>query len=190
MKLISETNALERLAEIRERFRREVVAKFEFRAKDCSTCETKGVCCTDEHFVNVRITRLEAKAMTRVIDRLDDDSRSKVLRRIADAVRTLGNASEFFACPLFDVRFGCLVHADAKPMPCIFHACYDRPEDLPPERLLEEAEIAVAGLNKRTYGSYRSPMPIPAALALELSVNSTGEASRRAPSSDIASEQK
>ena len=33
-----------------------------------------------------------------------------------------------------------LVHAEAKPLPCIHHACYENEKDLPPDELLAEHE--------------------------------------------------
>lgn len=190
MRPISETAALVKLAEIRERFRRTISTVYESRAKDCTACETKGVCCTDEHFVNVRITRLEATAIKRVVERFDDDLKEIVLRRIVHAANLLKVDNEFFACPLYEKGIGCLVHKDAKPMPCIFHACYERREDLPPPDLLDNVELDVAGLNRNAYGSYEPVMPIPAALAFRLDLNSNAADGRREPSSDRASEQK
>ena len=70
MRFYSEKTALEHLAEVRRQFADQIRNGFEHAAKDCQTCETKGACCLDAHFVNVRITRLEAVAIVREIERL------------------------------------------------------------------------------------------------------------------------
>jgi hypothetical protein len=186
MKFLSESNALERLSSIREAFRESVNANYGFRAKDCLTCDVQGVCCTDEHFVNVRITRLEAAAITRVVDGLDTDLREIVLRRIEKTASKLDSGNKFYSCPLYQKGIGCLVHTNAKPMPCIFHACYESKEHMPPDHLLDEAEGKVNGLNRKTYCTVNIPIPIPAALSLARNLNSTVEAVRQGPSSDKA----
>jgi hypothetical protein len=160
MKPLSETTGIERLAKIRCEFRSEIAAKFEHRAKPCSTCKTPGVCCLDEHFVNVRVSRLEAAAMRNAVSRLDEKVRSSVSARLAK----IQPDSEFYACPLYQPGVGCLVHETAKPLPCIAHACYERKEDLPPDELLSEREIEIDDLNRRVYGRSGPLMPIHAAL--------------------------
>ncbi|MBX3291485.1 MAG: hypothetical protein KF881_01185 [Acidobacteria bacterium] len=189
MRFLSETTALTRLSAIRDGFRQRVVSEYELRAKDCSTCETQGVCCTDEHFVNVRITQLEAAAIKCVIDNLDVRQKQAVRERVNAASEKISSGTEFFACPLYVKGTGCLVHDQAKPMPCIFHACYESRDDLPPEELLDDAEAAVADLNTKTYG-VGTMLPIPTALANTLRTNSNAADGRRAPSSDRASERK
>jgi hypothetical protein len=74
-------------------------------------------------------------------------------------------------------------------LPCIFHACYESLEQLPPDHLLDEAESDVAGLNKRVYGYCSPALQIPSALASRLGINSDGADARREPSSDTTSEQ-
>jgi hypothetical protein len=190
MKFLSESKALELLDEIRGSFREVMDEHFGFRAMDCETCDVQGICCTDEHFVNVRITRLEAAAIRRVIHKLDAELREVVRERIELAAKKKSAGKEFFACPLYEKGIGCLVHKDAKPMPCIFHACYERKDQIPPDEMLDAAEAAAAFLNARTYGAVRMPLPIPVALAGMLAINSNAEAVRQAPSSDTASERK
>ena len=56
---------------------------------------------------------------------------------------------------------GCVVHKRGKPAPCINHACYESESDLPPDRLLEEAEKEVSRLNDRVYGNAWNWLPIP-----------------------------
>lgn len=189
MKFLSETTALARLSAQRDGFRRRIVSEYEFRAKDCSKCETQGVCCTDEHFVNVRITRLEAVAIKSVIENLDVRQKESVRERIKAASENISSEREFFACPLYVTGTGCLVHDQAKPMPCLFHACYESRDDLPPQEMLDDAESVVADLNARTYG-VGTLLPIPTALANTLWTSSNAVDGRRALSSDKASEQK
>ena len=171
MKLISETTALTRLSEIRREFADRIREEFEHRAKPCSACETPGACCLDEHFVNVRVTRLEAKAISDRLDQLPTELRESVSMRAIRAVERYGLESSgeelrTYACPLFEMGIGCLVHHTAKPLPCIAHACYERKEDLPPDELLTEREIRIAELNRRVYGKAEPPLPIPIAMAL------------------------
>ncbi|NJM52523.1 MAG: hypothetical protein HC846_03460 [Blastocatellia bacterium] len=59
---------------------------YEHKAKDCLTCETKGACCLDAHFVNVNITRLEAVAMRKVLDELDEVKQTEINYRIAETI--------------------------------------------------------------------------------------------------------
>ncbi len=160
MKFIAQKAGIERLAKIREGFRDEIAARFEHRAKACSSCETPGACCLDEHFVNVRVSRLEAAAINDAVRSLDADVRSAVFSRL----EKIDAEAEFYACPLYQTGVGCLVHDTAKPLPCIAHACYERREDLPPDGLLSVREIEIDDLNRRVYGRSRPMMPIHAAL--------------------------
>ena len=160
MRLISESSGIERLRHIREDFRQDVAARFEHRAKPCSTCETPGACCLDEHFVNVRISRLEAAAIRNAVAGLDEDQQSAIGERLAN----IDPDSEFYSCPLYQKGVGCLVHETAKPLPCIAHACYDRKEDLPPDELLAEREMEIDALNRQVYGRTQPQMPIHTAL--------------------------
>ena len=80
MKTISQTSALLHLTEIREDLR-EGVTGYEHRAKSCITCDTPGACCLDEHFVNVRISRLEAVAIGNVIRGLPPEKQAVSSRR-------------------------------------------------------------------------------------------------------------
>lgn len=170
MKVLSEKRALERLAMLRKSFAAHIRSEYEHAAKDCVTCETKGACCLDTHFVNVRITRLEAVAIMSEINSLPTEKREAVRERISDAVERFGlddaaeSVGRTYACPLFERQSGCLVHETAKPLPCIAHACYERKEDLPPESLLDELEIKVCDLSRRTYSSAAFTRSLPAAL--------------------------
>lgn len=170
MRLLAESKGIERLHEIRSEFASAIRDRFEHRARPCSACENPGICCRDEHFVNVRITRLEAAAIGRRLEELDEPVRHEVYRRAEDAVEKYGlNATgdpslKTYACPLFEKGIGCLVHDSAKPVPCIAHACYESDADLPPEELLQEREFLVAELNRRVYGRESVPAAIPAAI--------------------------
>jgi len=166
MKPLPEKKALEGLDEIRKGLRDRVSA-FESRAKDCGTCETKGECCTDRHFVNVHVTRLEARSIFSALDGLSSELRKAVSERNRLEVEKFKDSPEgsgFFrtySCPLFEPSIGCLVHHTAKPLPCIHHACYENETDLPPDELLETAETDVSRLNTRTYGNAWNWQPIP-----------------------------
>lgn len=169
MKLISETTGLSQLASIRRKFADHILQSYEHKAKPCSACETPGACCLDEHFVNVRVTRLEARAISKRIEELPLELRESVLTRASRTIDRYGlnNAGEelrTYACPLFEKGIGCLVHDTAKPLPCIAHACYERKEYLPPDELLIEREMQIAELNRRVYGKAEPPLPIPVAI--------------------------
>ncbi|QQS39976.1 MAG: hypothetical protein IPM63_11425 [Acidobacteriota bacterium] len=164
MKTLPVSQALLRLARIRDGLRMVVTRDYEPRAKDCGTCEVRGACCTDEHFVNVRVTRLETEAIRRAIESFPAPVRSRVAKRAAKAAEKLGNSGGSFSCPLYEKESGCLVHKTAKPLPCIHHACYERREDLPPDSLLEEAEKQVVRLNSLVYGNAWNSDPIPIAI--------------------------
>ena len=163
--------AIERLRDVRNEFADRIRSSFEDKAKPCSICEKPGSCCLDEHFVNVRISRLEASAIRRRLDELDGEVRRKVDARINESIKkyrldeTGASSNRTYSCPLFERSVGCLVHTKAKPLPCIAHACYESGEDLPPDELLAEAETAVASLNRRAYGKALPLQPIPVAIA-------------------------
>src|ERR671935_2854022 len=93
MKRLSEAEALARLRRGKAAFQTHVKLNFEHRARDCRACPTPGVCCTDAHFVNVHITRLEAVAVRETIrrtPRLAEDERRAVYRRARAAVGRYG----------------------------------------------------------------------------------------------------
>lgn len=142
---------LEQLKNIKKSYQTLIRENFEFKAKSCETCETKGVCCLDAHFVNVHITRLEAVA---IIEKLKSLNKlEEVLVRNEETILRYNlteNGDTFkqtFACPLFEENLGCLVHGEAKPIPCITHACYEREEDLPPQFLQDRATKKIEELN-------------------------------------------
>jgi Fe-S-cluster containining protein len=169
MKRISEKEGSKKLADLKDAFRTRIVDEYEFRAKSCQSCETKGACCLDAHFVNVHISRLEAVAMRRKLDALPIDFREIVDARIGETIEhfkldeAIDTFAATYACPLFEKGIGCLVH-DVKPAACIAHACYERKEDLPPDQLLDDVEAEIERLNRRTYGASVPWLPIPVGL--------------------------
>ena len=163
MKLRSERSSIERLTEIREAYRSTIREQYEFRAKDCGECETPGACCLDAHFVNVRITRLEAAAIRKVIEGLPNEVRARVDDRVSAVIARVAE-DETYACPLYEKGTGCLVHDEAKPIPCISHACYENAADLPPSSLQNEAEEQIDILNTLTYGKPQVRVAIPVAI--------------------------
>jgi hypothetical protein len=179
MKLLSEKAALEKLYDIRSALRDEVAA-YEEQALSCTACDHPGACCLDEHFVNVHISRLEAAAIVRSIEQQPPSSRVRVRDRVLDSIERYGlreggdSFSRTFACPLFERGVGCLVHTDAKPVPCMVHACYESKSDLPPEDLQMKAEVRIDDLNARTYGTRSPLLPLPVALE-KLGLCSTSE---------------
>jgi len=180
MKLFSEKRAMERLREIRAEFANAIQSRYEHRAKSCATCETPGACCLDAHFVNVRISRLEARQIEITLQKLSAEKRAEIYDRTAKTVEKYGltecsdSFERTYGCPLYEKGSGCLVHSEGKPLPCINHACYERPEDLPPDTLLAEQEMRVNALNTKTYGKNPPWLPLPVALL----INSSQPASR------------
>jgi hypothetical protein len=170
MKTLSESAGLEKLGEIRERFRRRVSEGYEHNAAPCSECSTPGACCLDAHFVNVRISRLEAVAIGRKLNSLPADKYAAIVRRIDDAITNFRLDADSdadqktYACPLYERGSGCLVHDEGKPLPCIHHACYESPDELPPDELHSDAELAVELLNRRVYGRSLPMLPLPVAI--------------------------
>ena len=86
MKTLSESAGLEKLGEIRERFRRQISDGYERNAMSCAECSTPGACCLDAHFVNVRISRLEAVAIKRKLKSLPVGEYAAVVERIDDVI--------------------------------------------------------------------------------------------------------
>src|SRR6059058_5970945 len=83
MRKLSEAEALARLQRSKAAFQAHVKINFEHRAVDCRACPTPGACCTDAHFVNVNITRLEAVAIRETIrrtPRLTEDDKARCLQ--------------------------------------------------------------------------------------------------------------
>ncbi len=167
MKRLSETKALIELQNLKGSFQDFVKTSFEHRAKDCLTCETKGACCLDAHFVNVHITKLEAAAIVKTLESLSEERQREIYKRAAETIEKYNLLSEgdtfkkTFACPLFEREIGCLVHEQGKPAPCISHACYEKKKDLPPDEFQEKIENQIEKLNKRTYGNAFSWLPLP-----------------------------
>jgi hypothetical protein len=172
---VDEGEALAHLQRVKASYQSLVKINYEHRAEDCRTCPTKGLCCTDAHFVNVHITRLEAVAIRETLrrtPRLTEAGRRAVYRRAREAVNryNLRPAVETFAqtysCPLFEPGVGCLVHRRAKPAPCIQHACYESWEDLPPLSIQARVEHRVERLNEEVYGKAWDWLPTPLWLCL------------------------
>jgi len=167
MKTLTETKALDKLNALKTAYQSFIKTNYEHNAQDCQTCPTKGACCLDAHFVNVHITRLEAVAISKTLEKLNEEKRREVYKRAAETVKKYGleavgdSFAKTFACPLFEKGVGCLVHSQGKPTPCISHACYENHEDLPPENLQEQIENRIERLNKRTYGNAWTWQPLP-----------------------------
>ncbi len=171
----SEAEALARLQRLKASYQTFIKFNYEHAAEDCRTCPARGACCTDAHFVNVNISRLEAVAIRETIrrtPRLNIDEKRAIYRRARASVELyeLSAAGDTFqktySCPLFSEKFGCLVHRRAKPSPCIQHACYERWEDLPPLSLQSRTEHRVQNLNVEVYGHAWAWLPIPVWLCL------------------------
>lgn len=170
MRLRSETAGIEKLSKIRSEFAAEIQVGYEHKAKPCSKCASPGICCRDAHFVNVRITRLEAAAIRSALESLGTERLDAVNARVDETITRYrltetDGEHKTYACPLFEARVGCLVHETAKPLPCIAHACYDDPADLPPDNLLAEREAAILNLNRRVYGRDIAALPLPLMIA-------------------------
>src|SRR5688572_29333139 len=102
MRKLTEAEAVARLKRGKAAFQTHIKLNFEHRALDCRACPTPGVCCTDAHFVNVHITRLEAVAIRDTLaltPRLDDEARRAVYTRARDCVARygLGASGDSFA---------------------------------------------------------------------------------------------
>lgn len=170
MKTLSEKQALIKLRTLKNDFRKNIKENYEHRAKDCGTCETKGACCLDAHFVNVHITRLEAVLINAEIKKLSAEKQKEINERITETIEKFELKSEgdtfgqTFACPLFEANVGCLIH-EVKPIPCIAHACYERAEDLPPDELQAETEDKIERLNGQTYKQFANWLPLPVYLS-------------------------
>lgn len=192
MKLLTETQALTLLQAAKQAYQSEIKVIYEPRARDCRTCPTAGACCTDAHFVNVHITRLEAVAMRETLartPRLNETAQRQIYERahaavarynLHAAINAKNSFRQTFACPLFEPNVGCTVHRRAKPAPCIQHACYDRWEDMPPVSLQWKAEHRVEKLNTRVYEKAWAWLPIPVWLALVDPFHPTDELARLA----------
>jgi hypothetical protein len=175
MNSLAEGAALARLQRVKSSYQTHIKLNYEHAAIDCRTCPMRGTCCTDVHFVNVHITRLEAVAIRETLrrsPRMTEEAERAVYRRAREAVtrydlRPSGATfAQTFACPLYEPQKGCLVHSRAKPAPCIQHACYENWEDLPPASLETRAEHRIEQLNRAVYGAAWAWLPIPLWLSL------------------------
>jgi hypothetical protein len=172
---LTEHEALAQLQRVKTSYQSFIKVNFEHKADDCRTCPTAGSCCTDAHFVNVHITRLEAMAIRQTLElspRLSVAARKAVYQRAHRTVEKYGlrvtgdTFSQTYSCPLFEPGTGCLVHRRAKPAPCIQHGCYENWEDLPPAGLQSRVEHRVEQLNLEVYGNSWAWLPTPVWLAL------------------------
>ena len=175
MRGMSEPEAVARLKRGKVRFQTHIKLNYEHRALSCRACPTPGVCCTDAHFVNVHITRLEAVAIRDTLaltPRLGEDERRAVYVRAREAVSRYGLApagdtfAQTFSCPLFAKGIGCLVHQRAKPAPCVQHACYEDWSDVPPLDAQWREEGRIERLNTEVYGAAWEWLPLPVWLTL------------------------
>jgi hypothetical protein len=175
MRRLNEADAVARLKRGKAAFQTHVKLNYEHRALSCRACPTPGVCCTDAHFVNVHITRLEAVAIRDTLartPRLSEDERRAVYVRAQAAVGRYGltpsgdTLAQTFSCPLFMKGAGCLVHQRAKPAPCMQHACYETWADVPPLDAQWQEERRVERLNTEVYGSAWEWLPLPVWLTL------------------------
>lgn len=172
---MNEPEAVTELRRVKTAYQRFIRDNFEFAAADCSVCPTFGACCTDRHFVNVHITRLEAAAIRESIKHnpnLSENEKQAIFARVRETIEkydlTADAADSFaqtYSCPLFVQKIGCLVHADgAKPAACIQHACYEQKEDLPPACLQDNVEQKIERLNREVYADDWRWLPLPVAL--------------------------
>lgn len=168
MKFLSESESLKRLKSVKSDYQKQIQTEYEPKAKSCLTCEVQGSCCTDAHFVNVHITRLEAAAIRKALSEFKEEKQREIYNRAAKTVKkynleTSGDSfKQTFACPLFEKGVGCLVHSGgAKPAPCIQHACYENREDLPPDEIQTKNENLIEFLNEKTYGRNWLWLPLP-----------------------------
>src|ERR1700754_4232732 len=175
MRRLSEREALAHLQRSKAAFQTHVKLNFEHRALDCRACPTPGVCCTDAHFVNVHVTRLEAVAVRETIartPRLNAREKRAVYERAREAVERYGltvacdTFAQTYSCPLFVKDVGCLVHRRAKPAPCIQHACYEDWADVPTPASQWREERRVEQLNTEVYGAAWAWLPLPVWLTL------------------------
>lgn len=172
MKALSEKQALLKLHELKANFQNHVRENYEHKAKNCLTCETKGACCLDAHFVNVHITRLEAVAINHELRKFSIEKQKEISERIEKTVEKYdlsANGDTFartFACPLFEKEIGCTIHFAGKPAACIQHACYENRADLPPDELQTEIETEIERLNRLTYKTFPRWLPLPVFLKL------------------------
>ena len=172
MKMLPEIKGLNELKKLKTAYQNFIKTRYEPEARDCQTCPTKGACCIDAHFVNVHITKLEAIAIRKTLEKFSAEKQSEIYRCAEETVekydlKTSGDTfAQTFACPLFEKGIGCLVHFEGKPAPCISHACYENEEDLPPEHFQEAIENKIERLNRRTYGKSGMRLPLPVWLGL------------------------
>ncbi len=96
MKTLSEKHALLKLRNLKTDFRDAIRQNYEHQAKDCLTCETKGACCLDAHFVNVHITKLEAVLIREKLSEFPIESQIEKLNE-----QTYKNFPQWLPLPLW-----------------------------------------------------------------------------------------
>ncbi|MCS6874857.1 MAG: hypothetical protein N2Z23_08975 [Pyrinomonadaceae bacterium] len=170
MKILSKKKALVELKKLKNNFREIIKENYEFKAKDCSKCNQ--TCCLDAKFVNVHITKLEAILIhDHLREKYPQEKAKQINEKVKEVIerfdiaRNMENSSHTFPCPFFEQGSGCLIH-EVKPIACIQHACYEKSEDLPPEKLQAEIERKIERLNERTYGKPSRWFPLPIWIAL------------------------
>src|SRR5215207_3422055 len=107
MRKLTEADAVARLKRGKVAFQTHIKLNYEHRALDCRACPTPGVCCTDAHFVNVHVTRLEAVAIRDTLaftPRLGEGGRRAVYLRAREAVERYGLTA---AGDSFEQTFAC-----------------------------------------------------------------------------------
>jgi hypothetical protein len=158
MRKISEAQALVQLRRRKQQFAAYIAQNYGEKALDCRQCST--ICCANDKFVNVNITRLEAIAIWRTLKnspRITPQLFEKILTRVTAAIEQYRLSPygdtflQTYACPLFEKGIGCLVHWKAKPGPCIQHGCYQDWQDLPDTEAFSRVEQKVEKLNKTVY---------------------------------------
>ena len=78
--------SLNKLTQIKVNYQSLISENFEFNAKSCLTCETKGACCLDAHFVNVHITELEAVAIKEKLATFSTEKQREIYQRISETI--------------------------------------------------------------------------------------------------------
>lgn len=170
MKRLPEKKAFDQLRIVQRRYAEQIREEYEHRALPCSSCSTPGACCLDAHFVNVHVSKLEARMIRSAIDGFDEKLRQKVVERTTEAILKYKLSSDGdtyarkFACPLFEKGVGCLVHETGKPVACMTHACYENEQDLPPDELQTAQEQKIDNLSTRVYGQRDPWLPLPLAI--------------------------
>ncbi|MEW6734925.1 MAG: hypothetical protein AB1489_26785 [Acidobacteriota bacterium] len=158
MRDLEEAKALVQLRRSKQRFAQYIQDNYAYKAVDCRTCTT--ICCIDDHFVNINITRLEARAIWQTLSnspRISAEKFNEIIKRARQLVEkyrltTQGETfRQTYSCPLYESGIGCLVHWKAKPAPCIQHGCYENWQDLPDTAEFARVERRIEQINEQVY---------------------------------------